>query len=573
MPTVNHVRRTLYIGNTTGFRGFWEFTKTMRKAGWKYKASSDGTAKETTGDPALDKWGATGQATTNAGAAAASIATPTRGRATVTGLTGIVAADKGRFLVITGGATAANNHFHQIEEIISSTSVRIDARNFAVAADASNGSLTWSIYDPLGEQFSAYTAPNAIGWWVGQGPSVLKIPITAASTGAFKRGENIVQASTGAEGELVGYTYYNAVGWLVVAPRLRGTGTGAHGWDTGNLITGSKSGATVTQVGTAIDYVHEICIIKPANQTQIQIFFIQVDKAAESAELFSTLATAAGCTATVHPGGGGTGNAFPTHAWVAYGTNSTPGTAVNIINVTGNIAVAGLIVCVDAIPEQNYSADGSIALNFSAYYNNVASNQQSGGPLYGLQRLNDTEDGEISLYVSCAQFGTKALNTPNRLSSGTALNITTMNMLSFYFMDALAPGSNYAGPFAGWRGRSLSGEAFTEFMVLAAKLSQSSFYPQRDAAVWAQVMLASANPLIRPREKIWLTSYGNARMYKGSLRWLYWVNGGFLFDVYGGDPGWVQIAYPGQDTPNNWGGGAMVLGPHDGSPVSIQPVL
>ena len=86
--------------------------------------------KVTNADPGLDPWGA--GIVTNAGAAAASVAAPVRGRALVTGLSGIVAADKGRFLVLSGSVPAANNHHHQIEEVVDATSVRIDARTFSV---------------------------------------------------------------------------------------------------------------------------------------------------------------------------------------------------------------------------------------------------------------------------------------------------------------------------------------------------------------------------------------------------------------------------------------------------------
>ena len=73
---------------------------------------------------------------------------------------------------------------------MSSTSVRIDARNFAVASDANNGSLTWSILDPLLDVYSSFTAAlnGNIAWWCAQGPSVLKIPITAAAVGIFEVG-------------------------------------------------------------------------------------------------------------------------------------------------------------------------------------------------------------------------------------------------------------------------------------------------------------------------------------------------------------------------------------------------
>jgi hypothetical protein len=577
MATTNHVRisNIPILGSTTNhFRGFWELTRGLKKAGWKYKASSDGTTKETTGDPALDKWNSA-TAVTNAGAAAASIATPTRGRSTITGLTGIVAADKGRFLVISGGASAANNHWHQIEEIVSSTSVRVDARQFALVSDANNGSLTWAIIDSTTELFSGFATPNAIGWWVAQGPSVLKIPITSASTGTFRRGENLVQATTGAEGQLVGYTYYNGAGWLVVAPRLRGTGSGQHGWDTANLITGSKSGATVTQVGTAIDYVTEATFIKPANQTSIQVFVQTVDRSGESAQLFSVLATSAGCTATVHPGGGGTGNAFPTIAWVMWGTGTTAGTGVRIdANAFSAALVNAHVICVDAIPEQNYSADGSWSLIYfrpedrnTGYSINDPVNSAL---LYGFQRLNDTEDGEVSLYLSMTPGAQKTITTNGRTNGGSALSatISLTDPCSFYVANSID--STATTRYAGWKSRGLTADTFSEFTVAALFPNQSITILQQARTGYYSRMISSANPVMRAREKVWLTG-GSARMYKGSFRWLYWVNGGRLGDVFGSDPAWVQLSNGGGTSGGQAllaaaGGGALVVGPHDGTP-------
>lgn len=576
MAIVNHVRTALSINQVSvSWRGVWLLTRALKKAGWKYKASSNGTTKDTTGDPALDKWTVSSTAT-NTGGAVASIAAPTRGRSTITGLTGIVSADKGRFVTFSGAATGANNNRHQIEEILSATSVRIDARQFVVASDANNGAITWSITDPMQELFSAYAAPTAVGWWTAQGPSVLKIPITAASTGTFKRGENITQASTGAEGELVGYTYRNAVGWLVIAPRLRGTGAGAHGWDTANVITGAKSGATVTQVGTAIDYVYEYLFVKPAAQNVMQLFCSQVDKAAESAELFSVLATSAGCTAAVHPGGGGTGNAFPTHAWVTWGTGTAPGSGSNLLTTGDPTCLNAIIMCVDAIPETAYSADGSFSLCLSTHYNTSTSNKQVGGPLYGLHRLNDTEDGEVSLYASISNLGIgKVFGNPNRLSAGTAPIATFETTGSFYEQDTRFPSvSNATAMYAGWRARGLPLEAFTEFAVLALKLSQTSYgspigYPMGGTNVPAIYQAANARPFTRVREKIWLTGQGT-RQYKGSIRWASWVSGGNYCDIYGTDPGWFQIADAGAINTFS-AGGAMIVGPHDGAAPSVQP--
>jgi hypothetical protein len=546
----------------------------MKKAGWKFKASSDGTTKISSADPAADQWGA--GTISNTGAAAASIAAPTQGRATVTGLANIVATDKGKFLLISGAATGANNNQHQIEEILSSSSVRIDARNFAVATDANNGTLTWSIRDPTGNNFvNTSFNPNTIAWWCAQGPSILKIPITTASTGNFIRGENVVQSTTLAEGEILGYTYYNATGWLVIAPRVRGSGGGVYGWATGEMVTGGRSGATVSQSGTALDYVYEVVFAKPANQTNIQILLGQFNTVADSAEMFSFCATQSGCTATVHPGGGGTGNAFGAHAWVAWGTNSTPTFSLLISDSQfGGQSVMDMVnanvLCVDAIPEQSYTADGSWSL-FIIGNNTIGGVVPTlGGLLYGFHRLNDTEDGEVSPYVSVVPAALKTLYGNARTSSGTnpfgfVTNIHQHSGLSFYCIDTVI--TTTAVMFAGWRGRGLANEAFTELEIAALNSLQTGGVHALPSARNRAVSVA--DQAMKSRVRIWLCAYQNNPypLVKGTFRWLYWVSGDHVTDAYGTDPGWVQLA---TGVPGTNPGAAMIIGPYDGTPWYIE---
>jgi hypothetical protein len=533
----------------------------MKKAGWKFKASSNGTTKISNADPAADNWGS--GTVTNAGAAAASIATPVRGRATVTGLSGIIASDKGKFLTITGGATGANNNHHQIEEIVSASSVRIDARNFAVASDANNGALTWTIRDPLGDVYSTFTGTldASIAWWCAQGPSILKIPITAASVGTFVVGENVSQTSTGAEGELLGYTYnqYTATGWLVISPRRSGTGTGVYGWDTGNAVTGAESAAVVSQSGTALDYVYEVVFIKPTANTTIQIFVGQFETVADSAERFSFCATQSGCTATVHPGGGGTGNAFGTNAWVMWGTNTTATNGSRVSGTTSTLLfLSSQYICVDAIPEQNYTADGSWSI-FILTTTSVAT-PPVGGVLYGFHKLNDTEDGELSPYITINPGGTKTLYGNNRTSAGTITTIAGQtDMCRFDFFDITL--STTRACFGGWYSRGVSRSydsgptsTFTELEIAEIATLQTAAAYVRNTSSVPRVQ-SSASPYAKPRGLV--TLVGSSPYTKGTLKWLYWVNGDQVTDIYGTDPAWVQLS--------SYLQGSLVLGPANGT--------
>jgi hypothetical protein len=545
MSTTNHVRLNNIAPNSTAnaVNWLWSVTRALKKAGWKFKASSDGTTKISNSDPAADNWGA--GSVTNAGASAATIVAPTAGRATITGLTGIVASDKGRFLLISGAATGANNNQHQIEEVLSATSVQIDARNFAVASDANNGSLTWSILDPTTETYpSALTTP--VTWWCGQGPSILRIPFTSASTGTFIKGENITQATTLAEGEVLGYTFSGGVGYLNVAPRVRGSGGNPHGWATGNVITGSSSGASLTQVGTVLEYVYEVVIAKPASSAfTVQLLFGQFETVAESAEMFSFCATQAGCTATVHPGGGGTGNAFGAHAWVGWGTGSAPGAGVGILAVT---PVRGNVICVDAIPEQNYSADGS----WSLVYSFVTSGNPDGFSQLGFQRLDDIEDADFAPYVSINHGGTKTLYSHTRTSAGTIPTIAFSQGGSQAFQVGITRVC-----LNGWRRRGLTSESFCEFEPCILSGMQSNNWIQVINSVEVTRIATSPDTTARLREPIWVVSAGlGSKVFKGTFKWLYLFAGEHATKVFGTDPAWVQT---GSISPG------VVIGPHDGT--------
>lgn len=570
MATINNVIVPNFppVGPTTAFNAYgWKLTRALKRAGWKYLASGDGTTKDTSADPVNDKWngggvGATAGITTNVGAAAASIAAPTRGRATVTGLSGIVATDKGKFLVITGAATGANNHAHQIEEILSSSSVRIDARAFAVASDANNGALTWLIKDPCN---SSETYPSAqldanSAWWCGRGPSTLKIPITAVPTlgptgSTFVRGENIVQASSGFEGEIVGWVYDNvSAGYLVVAPRLRGTGAGIYGLTDTQNLTGGSSGAVVQQNGTALEYRHEIVIWKANNQTSGSIFHVCYEPVAEgSVNSFLTIAAQGGCTASVAPGGttvtinNGSNNGFPAFGWVSHGQGAGTHITWQTFNSTINHGNFQIMV-VDMLEEQNYSADGSWTLAGATL------EVPGGGHIgHGFYRCDDCEDGDLDPYVSFSGGGSTTLYANARTGAGTARNSGSQeNFVSTVFA------TTNSVFFRGWRKRGQASDSAANsqdfevaFLWVISNttrvMSNNLTDPERVATTLVQTKV---------REPIWIVSVQSGRkMRKGTLRWMYMVQGGNGTDLFDNKQ-WIQLS------PNNI---AFVAGPWDGN--------
>ena len=56
MPNVYYANQSLQSANHT-FSAIWKLTRGLKKAGWTYVASSDNSAKDTTGTAANDKWG------------------------------------------------------------------------------------------------------------------------------------------------------------------------------------------------------------------------------------------------------------------------------------------------------------------------------------------------------------------------------------------------------------------------------------------------------------------------------------------------------------------------------------
>src|SRR5574338_381712 len=460
---VTNYRTLATATNNEGFNYIWLLTRAMLAAGWRYKASGDatGAAKETTGNPSLDRWAWQGAVNTSSvgsgnsptigapssgvstitglsgmsstlspgrylqisgavnannngifrivafvsassvtifnpgavsetgtstvtwserqGGAAASIANAgtggaIAGRAIISGLTGMVAPTSsplnrgsvGNRLTIIGAATGANNGSFLITRVISATSVESD--NASAVSDANNGSIVWVEVSPTAMLYPPHlqSGTGSGSWLVLQGPSTMKIPIgTNVPTGTFVRGENVTQTTSGAQGEILGVLTDTSggLGYLVILPRIPGTGGGPRGWTSGgtDTVTGAVSGATITSSATTpIEYVREMVFWR--NTAQAGHVFIQcVDQSGESASRFSVLATGGSVTATLAPGGP-TGTFPSPGSWVitgAGGTNAVTSSSVNWLNSSqttqwGNIHV----MAVNCIEDTGVSADG-----------------------------------------------------------------------------------------------------------------------------------------------------------------------------------------------------------------------
>lgn len=473
--------------------------------------------------------------TANSGAAA-SITTVSEGRAIITGLTGMTNSSKGNFLLLSGAATAVNNNMHQIEEVLSATSVRIDARTFAVVgSDANNGSISWGEIDPTTE--TVPTRLDAItAWSVWQGPSVLKIPIAAEPVEGpsgfnFIRGENVVQATTSAEGEILGWVYDGvSSGYLVVMPRVIGTGGDTpYGWDTANTITGDTSGATVDQAGTALEFRHQ-CVLAKDNAgapDQRGHWYAQVfEPVGESTEDFLLKAQSTGCTPGTQPGAGGTGNSFPTYAWCCNGRNTTTGSTWHGSNSTypmGN----GHAVCMDAIWESGQSSDGTCIL--------LMAHQGGYYACRAFLRLDDTEPGDLTPFATFGISSDTMYTDAGRLQAGQSTSISSTNYMNSQVQDSQ---STSHSNFKAWRRRGFQDVEdkylSCEMLVLLALTSQNSHLPAIEENIGTGENLQTSLVQTRMREPVRIGSINDThgKMRKVTVRHMTMVQGGTAGQTY-----------------------------------------
>jgi hypothetical protein len=629
------------ISNTDGFYGIWNLTRAMKAAGWIYKASGDGTNKDTTASPLNDAWGPgvlvqSSQLGTQTGASAtigtissthvqingltgmtdnsvghglqisgatnstnngtftiigytsantvtifnpfavseatsltwservsgtgASISSASGDEATLTGLSGLNSTTSlPHYITITNAANSVNNGTFRIVSIISATSCKI--KNSSAVAET--GSLTWVENSPTADFYPGTPLTSATAWINMQGPSTMKLPINGASTGTFVRGENITQTSSGAQGEIIGYLWDSTVsqGYLVVMPRINGTGSGPRGWTSGttDTITGAISAATVTTFSTPIEFVREFVFWKAANLTQGWIAYQCVDQSSESTSRFSYLASnAAGVTASVAPAGGGTSNTFPSvGTMICIGATTNTYTDWDMYQTVPGSYGRQHAMVVNAIATTGTSSDGSFAYiqgrpDIGAAYN-------SG---FIFSRCDNTEDGDVDPYIWYAGNG-------GGNYTGSRTSCTAGSNGDMWSYSGANLGSTQA---RGFRRRGFSSyDSFVQFSLVSLvavmaigdnsifSLSYNMTDPENLACTFSSTKL---------REPIFVfTGAVGAKMRKGTIRWMFAVAGGNNLDTYDGKK-WVQV---GSYLSNGgYGTSPFVVGPWDGSSTPLQ---
>jgi hypothetical protein len=518
---------------------------------------------------------------------------------TITGLSGLTVGtssspssaayspDINRKIRILNPSNSGNLGSFTIVSVPSTTSAVVYApfavqNDYGVGGTSGSPTLQWVEWDPLQQIYPnniSYNLGGAGAWGVWQGPTIVKIPIGSnVVTGTFIRGENVTQTTTGAQGELLGYMpdATNGTGFLVIAPRVIGTGVQAgpatdtnmtYGWNnTANTdtVTGAISGATVTTPAssTPVAYIREMMVWK-YSLSQGHIYHQCIDQNPSGTEAvtgsttgrFSIMAGTLSQISSIQ--GPGTSNSasvssngFPsvsqgasswTGTYVVLGSggqaaSGSPATGFSYFDGQANSTSPGRcqILCANNIEYQLNSADGTWG-----YWQSCNSVGYQG---LSYQRVDNQEDGDLDPYIHLVPGTGATTGTPNRYQddSGTGSATDNMNTLQNWYESAIS--------YHGWkgfrrRGLNVTGNNqtleyyswFDGYLLYAA--ATSNYVLAENSGNPDQVATApgTSSGYVTPiyvREPIWLcltsgTGQNNGvRMRKGTPRWMFATQGG-----------------------------------------------
>jgi hypothetical protein len=483
----------------------------------------------------------------NQSGSTASITNVINGVATVTGLTNMTMASVGRILTISGAGYSANNGSWVICNYGTSSSVQICNIN-AVQGDSNNGSITWSESDQV----------------------------------KFIRGEVISQATTGTQGEVIGinFDYTTGTGYLVVMPRRMAS---LSDWNSSYTVTGSISGASVAVGGTPVEFVRELVLWltnNVAGGNQYMTGYMQcVNAASENTSRFNYLAVnAAGCTATIAPGGGGTNNSFPTYgSYVFAGTGSAKTDTIFGLGTGWSIGSRkAQFMCADATYRDGFSADGSFICAVG-----VSTTSYIG---FAYTRLDNQEDGDLDPYVMYSPSDNAAFVAG--FSSRVTAPTPYASLYDAFNLNAANSSNPSKVTFRGYRRRGFqdTNDVFQTFVpgVLCYYGAYGSYNPSTGYAGSMQsVFLHNSGTMANSdkiatldgyvMEPIWVlcypttvTSINYPRMLKGTCRWLRatFVFSSAAMDTYG-SKSWVQLSQSGSPSV------IMLGGPWDGTTTPL----
>lgn len=414
-------------------------------------------------------------------------------------------------------------------------------------AVGSNANDSWgNNADPMNDTFPAFTAA---GWISMEGPKTLKLALSGAPSGVFVRGEGVVQDTTGATGELLGVVWDagTASGWAVVMPR---TGT----FNGSNAVTGDNSGAGFTPSSIKV-FTREVVFWKAASSiANGTCYYVCADESGESASLFSTLAASAGCTATVAPGGGGTGNTFPT---IAISVRGVGGAATHAEWFFVNSAFTGFgnVIATNVETSAGVSADGT-------FWCMVGRGTPTGShALFGFARLDDTEPGDVEPFAWYwrASLGVASYNRTSQTSYVSAVDVTWTE-----FANSVS-GTTWKGYLARDCPQTARDIASYFFFTWRAA-SHNTFFPALNIGQPNPQRVANhpsaSPPFLRDFAGLSTDSQHGSptvRMHKGTIRWVQLTSNGGYKDTFDSLQWLCIFPYV------NAGNPGIVIGPWDGS--------
>lgn len=418
------------------------------------------------------------------------------------------------------------------------TSDGLTKRTLTTGTVANNANDFWGgNADPLADTYpTAFNTQAA--WIVMRGPSTLKFSFIT-TPGNLIIGESVTQAGSGATGEFLGLGWNEEtnLGYAIILPR-----TGA--FNNSGVITGAASGASLTP-NNLFTYVREVMFAKSsATAYSGTIYYICADSANESSSLFSTVADSAGCTASVPPGAGGTGNGFPSIAMCIKGSAGTV-SHTDFSSLYSNLNTFGQTACVNATPSSGISADGSFYVTFTSPTVNPT--------IIAFTRVDNGDPIDIDPYVWIAP----SLSTPTTWTNSTtnsAALLASGYLYSYY--DSSPSGSSIFG-YVGRGGFDSTKDKAVVF----------SFGPDIGAIPYCYytavtIRIANFPSATPPYHKLHPHIFSfrtNEIFYKGQLRWIFILGTGALFDTM--DAKGFFIFSPRNGTSNP----AIAIGPLDGS--------
>lgn len=241
------------LSTTHVFSVIWKLTRILKNAGWIYKSSGNGTSKDTSATAANDLWGGQSNPLTDTYSLMSVLSTGAQTLPTAT-------LNTATSPITAGFATSGTL------QVATSTNGWQTVTYTGTTAGSFTGCSGGVGTVPTGSEIGggAISMDQATGWWNAQGPSTLKIPLAVAQApgvnGPFIRGENLTQAVTQAQGELLGYLFDAAAQNTTIAAGSNGSSlpqatisvASTTGFNTSGtiLVTTSAGVQTVTYTGT-----------------------------------------------------------------------------------------------------------------------------------------------------------------------------------------------------------------------------------------------------------------------------------------------------------------------------------